>query len=355
MARAVTCGARGVVLAAVATLASGAAARAQSIEFRPECAPLSVESERLRTLVEVEATTFDAGDLGAVRIELAQCTRGDVTVLVHRDGSPIDARRVDLEDAAESVRMRLIAYVVAEILLASPQARTTPLVTVPAGEAVSVAAPAAEDEAVPSPADTARTAREPRLRPWHFSVDAGVRWFATNRTHVGTYRLTMSVGRMLYETRHSFGPVIGDSRDAETGELLDDFHVVTLGVGFRYRRAFGDDAFFVDGVGSAGFILLGGEPTNLDGSRFDRVAVAGLEARSGIEIGLGRRVRAWISVEFGYQRPRRGPRGAFSGRPEIRSNGRFLGVTVGLGWETVSGLRGMERVARRRLLGAHDR
>lgn len=332
--------------------ASHSVARAQTIELRPECASLASESARLRTLVQVEATSFDAGSLDSVRIELAECSTSEVTVLVHRDDALLDARHVDLDDAAAGIRMRLVAYVVAEILLASPIEPVSTPTVVPASTPAQADAPRREDaEAAADPGDATRVNRDPDLRPWHITLDAGVRWFPTTETHLGTYRLTMSIGRMLFEARHAFGPVLGRSDIPETGARVTVFHVATIGLGFRYRYAFGDDALFVDGLGAVGFLFLDGERTNFTTARETRYAVAGLEARAGIEIGFGR-VRGLIAVEFGYLRPRNGPKSTFAPPPEVRTNGRFLGMTVGLGWETVSGLRHMESRARRRLLGA---
>lgn len=343
------------LLAVAFVLGCGSAARAQTIELRPECASLANESMRLRTLVQVEATSFDAGSLDAVRIELAECSSLEVTVLVHRGGASLGARRVDLDDAAASVRMRLVAYVVAEILLATPSEPTSAPTDAGSDAPVADESSSGDDGAAPPVrAGTHGAARDPELRPWHVTLDAGVRWFQTTDTHLGTYRITMSIGRMLFETRHSFGPMLGRAFVPETGEPVSVFHVATVGLGFRYRYTFGDDAFFVDGVGSAGFLFLQGERSNIILARENRYAVAGLETRTGIEIGFGR-ARGWIAVEFGYLRPRNGPKSTFTPPPEVRTNGRFLGMTIGVGWETTSGLRRMDARARRRLLGAARR
>lgn len=338
------------VLFALSWVMSPRSADAQSIDL---CAPMAADVERLRTLVQVEATEFESLDLHDLRIELVDCSDVEATVRVSRGESLLDTRVVQLDDAAQSVRLRLIAYVVAEILLARDHSVATPESSEPAAPAAP-AVPTDLPTSVPnvsprSPtATTATTANQllriraydPALRPWHVSVDAGVRWLAASHTHVGTYRITTVLGHMLLELRHTFGPLLGQPILTERGDERVRFQSVTVGIGFRYRHAFGDDAFFVDGVGAAGFLFLqrfGANDAEFRSMR--RFATAGLEARAGVEVGFGR-LRGSLAAEFGYARPRNGPKADFDPPPEIRhATGVFLGMTLGLAWETTPGVR----------------
>lgn len=301
-------------------------------------------------------SSFEAVSLDGVRVELVDCGSASATVRVHRGPALLGTRVVELDDAPESVRPRLLAYVVAEILLAEDT--TTPA---PAAEATTTPTESTEPVQIVAPVLTRDESmdlprldpRNQHLRPWHISLDAGVRWLAASQTHVGTYRLTSSIGRMLFELRHTFGPLLGQPVLNDLRDQTVIFQSITVGIGFRYRHPFGDDAFFVDGVGAAGFLFLQRFDRN-DGSFTERTrfATAGLEARAGIEIGLGR-LRGSIAAEFGYTRPRNGPKADFDPPPEIRhASGVFLGMTLGLGWETASGLRGTSLRGRRRMLGA---
>lgn len=357
--------ARALILVGLLLATASAGARAQTVEL---CALDGLGREAVESAIALELGPLEGADLAGLRVIIDECGESALRVRLFMDDRVIEMRSVPLDDVAPSARPRLLSYVVVEMILLATEAtrRDEPGVPAPPspidpttatpsdvadsaprsgaareirghGEAHGLPARAALVTTVQAePPEMARRWALEDRRPLEWTLDAGVRWYTAPSSHLATLRFTIAVDRLLLETRYTFGPMLREARPiAPNGRPQPScpFHVPTLAVGFRQAFRFGDDAIFLDGLGYAGAVWT---PTD-DGFRDSvegraRYGMGGLEARVGLDVGLGP-VRATLSLEFGYAQGRR-VRYEDPLRPvPLRYvSGPYVGATLGMGF-----------------------
>lgn len=354
--------ARALILATLFGLAcTGTVARAQELVL---CEVDWLSGRSLQRAVALELASIEEARLAGVVIELVDCTASSVRLRIVRGAIPIEERTVAVDDVERSARARLLAYVVGEMVLVAtdpgrvvtqPPSLATPPSVVdapPGGPVDATPSPLAgsPSRASPTPATPAPTSPSPvspsssdepasRLdlaTPLEVTLDSGVRWYASGRAHLQTTRLTVAIDHVVLDLRHTMGPLTGASLPVGPGGYRSHvvpFHVSTAAIGFRHAFRFGDDAFFVDALGYAGALWTpphDGYPDSYGGRA--RYGVGGLEARAGLDVGLGP-LRGSVTFELGYAQSRR-PAHEDPLRPSpVRPvSGAYLGATLGLGW-----------------------
>lgn len=273
---------RALGIAALLALGVVAPARAQSIDA---CDIAWLDTLRLRAVLRVELASMRPAAHEGVTFVVGSCTATDAEVRIERDGAVVERRVVVVGDVPASLRTRLLALVLAELVRVSTglESQRDDASEPMTADARIPAPPAPSPPAAASPPRASRTAapehaalledrppflqrdQEDRPPPYapeavddpashrddrtSLTFDSGIRWYPREWSRLLSLRGRVARQHLVVEARYSRGPTLYTE-----SELPSTFSVAELAAGPRVGVHGAQVDFDVAALAAVGFV-----------------------------------------------------------------------------------------------------
>jgi len=287
---------------------------------------LDVEQAEVRRIVAIELRALMIGSDSAEPITrvAVDCYNPLVEIRVEDPvtGKSLE-RKIDLSTSERTIRARLLALAIAELVSSS----WTELVSNP-DPTVAPAGPVASERERRAAQQTVRIREELRRRPIVFGAAAMGRFFLRGAGPLWGGRAEvmprLPIGSLTLDANVDHGVVKAS---------LGDVSMTTASGGVGWRAEWSDRTWLVEAGGEArlGAVWLYGTPRSPE-----QVAGAGGVAWTGGPVFVVRsgflpweRTQVTVGVELGYALV--GANGRVAGVPEVRLDGAWVGLSLGIG------------------------